>query len=60
MSKLCTIEFLRNSEDPRALYVLQDLLGHSSLQTVRIYATIAERDHADVAEIADPVDNWRL
>jgi integrase/recombinase XerD len=54
------IEFLRNSEDPRALYVLQDLLGHSSLQTVRIYATIAERDHADVAEIADPVDNWRL
>ena len=51
------ITFLRNGGSPLAL---QDILGHSSLETVRLYVHLAEVDiKADQAK-ASPADSWGL
>jgi len=50
------ITFLRNGGN---IFVLQELLGHSSLTMVRHYAQIAEID-IDNAVKHSPVDNWRI
>lgn len=51
------IEYLRNGGD---VLTLQQLLGHTSLDMVRHYATLAAQDCANVHKAADPVDNWKL
>jgi integrase len=40
--------------------LLQRMLGHEQLNTVRIYATIAESDLQEAQKKASPADNWKL
>lgn len=49
------ITFLRNGG---SVLQLQSLLGHEKLDTVRIYAKLAEIDLERAQEIASPVDGW--
>lgn len=51
------IESMRNGLNA---YVLQRLLGHSSLDMVKRYLSIAETDLAEGHYNASPVDAWRL
>lgn len=51
------ISFLRNGGN---IYALQDLLGHSDLETVRTYLKIADRDLRAAMAAASPADAWRL
>lgn len=50
-------EFLRNKGNP---YVLQALLGHSTLDMVRRYIHIVQADLEDAHNLASPVHNWAL
>lgn len=51
------INYLRNGGDP---YTLQILLGHASMETVKIYLRISKQDLDARHRIASPVDNWKL
>lgn len=51
------ITFLRNGGN---VLELQQLLGHEKLETVRIYASLAQIDLEQAQRRASPADNWRL
>ncbi|RIK41626.1 MAG: hypothetical protein DCC55_11455 [Chloroflexi bacterium] len=51
------INFLRNGGN---LLELQEMLGHEKLETIRIYAKLAEVDLAAAQRRASPADRWRL
>lgn len=49
--------FLRNGGNTRAL---QDLLGHETLEMIKVYTRLAEADLVSAHRQASPVENWRL
>lgn len=51
------ITFLRNGGSP---LVLQELLGHEKLDTVRIYTALAEIDLEKAQRASSPADGWDL
>lgn len=51
------INFLRNGG---SVLELQEMLGHEKLDTVRIYAKLAETDLAAAQRRSSVADNWRL
>lgn len=51
------ITFLRNGGSP---LVLQELLGHEKLETVRIYASLAAVDLEKAQRASSPADGWDL
>ena len=51
------IEYLRNVKDP---YGLQMILGHTTMDMVRTYLSIAEADLVRNHKIGSPVDHWKL
>jgi site-specific recombinase XerD len=51
------INFLRNGG---SVLELQHMLGHSRLDTIRIYASLAESDLKEAQKRASPADKWNL
>ncbi len=51
------VNFLRNGG---SVLELQEMLGHEKMETVRIYARLAETDLAAAQQRASVADNWRL
>jgi len=51
------VNFLRNSGNT---FELQMALGHTALQMVQTYLTLAQADLDAAHRKASPVDNWRL
>jgi integrase/recombinase XerD len=51
------IQFLRNGGN---VFELQRILGHSELDTVKIYLSIAQIDIERAQKEHSPADNWRL
>lgn len=56
------ITFLRNgiAHGGPNPWALQEILGHTDMQTVKIYLRIAQADVDTAHETASPVENWRL
>lgn len=50
------VNFLRNGGN---VALLQELLGHESLEMVMVYVELAEQD-LDAGQEYSPVDNWRI
>lgn len=48
---------LRNGMSP---FALQELLGHSDMETVRLYLKLVDRDLRTAVVNASPADTWRL
>lgn len=51
------ITMLRNGCNP---YALQELLGHSDMETVKLYLKIVEQDLRTIVAAHSPGDTWRL
>lgn len=51
------ITFLRNGGN---VLELQAMLGHSTMETVKIYARLAQIDLREAQKRASPADNWKL
>ena len=51
------ITFLRNGGNP---LVLQELLGHEKLETVRVYVALAAIDLENAQRASSPADGWDL
>lgn len=51
------INYLRNGGDP---YTLQNILGHSTMDMVKIYVNIAQIDLEEAHKRASPVEKWGL
>lgn len=51
------INFLRNGGN---VLELQKLLGHEKMETIRIYADLAQIDLANAQRRASPADHWKL
>ena len=51
------INFLRNGGN---VYALQELLGHSDLETCRVYLKLVDKDLRAAIAAASPADTWRL
>jgi len=51
------INFLRNGGDA---YSLQEILGHTSMDTVNIYLKIANTDLLAAHQRASPIKHWGL
>lgn len=51
------IQFLRNGGN---IFELQRILGHESLDTVKLYLTLAEVDIEKAQRAHSPADHWRL
>lgn len=51
------VNFLRNYPN---IYALQQMLGHSTLDMVKRYLAISERDIQQAHKHASPVENWKL
>jgi len=56
------VSFLRNgiAQGGPNPWALQEMLGHSDMQTVKIYLRIAQADVDTAHRSASPVENWRL
>ena len=51
------VSYLRNGGDP---FSLQIMLGHSTMEMVKNYLSLAQADLEKNHMLASPVDNWRL
>ena len=51
------VNFLRNYPN---IYVLQQMLGHSTLDMVKRYLAISEQDMRTAQTLASPVERWKL
>ena len=53
----CAVTMLRNGANA---LVVQEVLGHVDMATVRLYVKLAEVDLEHAMRMASPVDTWRL
>lgn len=53
----CAVNLLRNGA---SAFVVQEILGHVDMSTVRLYIKLAEIDLEQAMRIASPADAWRL
>ncbi len=53
----CAVTLLRNGA---SAFVVQEILGHVDMSTVRLYIKLAEIDLEQAMRVASPADSWRL
>jgi integrase/recombinase XerD len=53
----CAVTMLRNGA---SAFVIQEILGHVDMSTIRLYIKLAEIDLEQAMRIASPADAWRL